>query len=85
MCNGGRETLQREEQQSEPGLVLPELDPCHHRPAQAGTSVLSQDTMGRQHLTSEGQPGVVSRDPQLLCVTLQGIASQHVWYKHMNT
>lgn len=60
---GGRETSQWEEQQSEPALVLPEVTPSHHHPAQAGRSILPWKTLGRQHLSSMGQPGEVSGDP----------------------
>lgn len=64
---GGRETLQWEEHQSEPALVLPEVAPSHHHPARAGRSILAWKTMGRQHLSSTGQPGEVSGDPGAGC------------------
>ena len=46
-------------------------------------SILPWKTMGRQQLSSKGQPGAVSGDPRVLCVTSQGISPQHVWYKYM--
>lgn len=82
MCSR-RETLQREEQQSEPGLILSEVILCHYNLAQAGKSVLPRDAMGRQHLASKGQPGVVSWDPLVLCMTLQSISPRRVHHRHL--
>lgn len=73
MCNRGREPLQWEEQQSEPGLVLPVSISCHHHPAQAGMNIHPVRPWGDRIC-----PARESQGPQELCVTLQGISPYHV-------
>lgn len=64
-------------------LALPDVILCHYNLAQAGKSVLPRVTMGRQHLASKGQPGVVSWDHLVLCVSLQGISPQRMHHRHL--